>query len=66
LQRGHYASWKFLSALGELRGVFGIYVAKIAVAYGIAVEKELSSIIPEKDEKTPKTDTKTRRGMART
>jgi hypothetical protein len=48
-QRGHYASWKFLGALGELRGVFGIHLTKIAVAYGIDVEKELASIMPEED-----------------
>jgi hypothetical protein len=48
-QRGHYASWKFLSALGELRGVFGIHVWKIAVAYGIDVETDLASIMPIAD-----------------
>jgi hypothetical protein len=46
---GHWASWKFIGALGELRGVFGIHVAKIAVAYGIDVEKDLASIMPEED-----------------
>ena len=48
-QMGHYASWKFISALGELRGVFGIHIAKIAVAYGIDIEKDLASIIPGED-----------------
>jgi hypothetical protein len=47
--RGHYASWKFCSAIGGLRDVFGIHVAKIAVAYGIDVEKDLASILPEED-----------------
>ena len=46
---GHYASWKFISTLGELRGVFGIHIAKIAVAYGIDIEKDLASIIPGED-----------------
>lgn len=46
---GHWASWEFNGALGALRGVFGIHIAKIAVAYGINVEKELSSILPEDD-----------------
>jgi hypothetical protein len=45
----HWASWEFNGAVGELRGVFGIHIAKIAVAYGIDVEKELASIIPEED-----------------
>ena len=48
-QMGHFASWKFISALGELRGVFGIHIAKIAVAYGVDIEKDLASIIPEED-----------------
>ena len=43
---GHYASWIFISALGELRGVFGIHIATLAVGYGLDVEKELSTIIP--------------------
>lgn len=47
---GHYASWIFLSAIGELRGVFGLHVAAIAAQYGLDVEKELASIIPVKDE----------------
>jgi hypothetical protein len=47
--RGHYASWEFISAVGELRGVFGIHIARIAVTYGIDVEKDLASIIPGLD-----------------
>src|SRR2546422_3596860 len=27
-ESGHYASWTFNSALGELRGVFGIHIAR--------------------------------------
>ena len=46
---GHYASWQFLPALGELRGVFGIYIAKIASAYGLDIENDLASILPEED-----------------
>jgi hypothetical protein len=49
----HFPSWvsscAINNALGELRGVFGIYTAKIAVAYGINIEKELASILPEED-----------------
>ncbi len=33
-------------ALGRLRGVFGMYVAQIAVAYGIDIEDGLVSILP--------------------
>ena len=38
--------WIFLSSLGELRGVFGIFIAKLAVSYGLSVEEELAEIIP--------------------
>ena len=46
---GHFASWKFNGAIGELRGTFGIYIAKIAVAYGIDIEEDLASIISGED-----------------
>jgi hypothetical protein len=36
-------------ALGELRGVFGIYLARLAVAYGLDVESQLGSIFPIED-----------------
>lgn len=44
--RGHYASWVFLPALGELRGVFGTHLARIAALHGLDVEVPLSSILP--------------------
>lgn len=44
------SSWIFISGLGELRGVFGIHIAQIAVSYGLDIEKELASIIPIVDE----------------
>lgn len=47
--RGHFASWVFLSALGELRGVFGLHLAQIAAAYGLDVEDDLALILPAKD-----------------
>src|SRR5579884_2284651 len=28
--RGHFASWTFYSALGEMRGTFGVHLARIA------------------------------------
>jgi hypothetical protein len=48
-QHGSVYSWKFNSALGELRGSIGYQVARIAVIYGIDVENELASILPEED-----------------
>jgi len=40
------SGWIFLTALGELRGVFGIGIAKIAVSYGIDITGDLTKIIP--------------------
>jgi hypothetical protein len=45
-ERGHYASWVFNGAVGELRGVFGIHIASISASHGLDVEDELASIIP--------------------
>lgn len=42
--RGHYASWEFNGAVGELRGVFGIHLAQVAARYGPDVEDDLASI----------------------
>jgi len=33
----------------ELKGTFGIYIAKVAVADGIDIEEDLASIIPGED-----------------
>lgn len=44
----------FLSALGELRGNFGVHLAFIAVKYGIDVEEQLAAIFPAADEATAK------------
>ena len=44
--RGHWASWEFNGALGELRGVFGIHIARLAAAHGLDVEGELARILP--------------------
>jgi len=43
---GHYASWVFNGAVGELRGVFGIHIATLAASHGLDVEGELASILP--------------------
>lgn len=45
-----YTGWIFLSALGELRGVFGIYIGKLAVSYGIDVSGDLGKIFPVIDD----------------
>lgn len=46
---GHWASWVFNGALGELRGVFGVHLAQIAVQYGLEIEDELAAILPGED-----------------
>jgi hypothetical protein len=46
---GHWASWRFNGALGELRGVFGLHLARIAVQYGIEIEDDLGAILPGED-----------------
>lgn len=47
---GHRASWEFNGALGELRGIIGVHVARIATQYGINVEGDLERILPGPDE----------------
>jgi hypothetical protein len=48
---GHYATWVFYSALGELRAQFGIHIALIAAKFNLDVEDELASIFPEEAER---------------
>lgn len=45
----HWASWRFNGAIGELRGVFGMHVAKIASQHGLDVEDQLAKIFPVED-----------------
>ncbi len=44
---GSIENWIFITAVGELRGTFGIMIGQISKAYGIDVEDELAVIIPE-------------------
>lgn len=46
---GHWASWEFNGALGELRGVFGIHIARLAAHHGLDVEDDLAAILPNQD-----------------
>jgi len=46
-KEGTQEYWYFVSAIGELRGVFGVMIGQIAKAYGLDVEDELAQIIPE-------------------
>ena len=49
LDHGHWASWKFGAALGELRGSFGQSIARIAAQNGLDVEDDLARILPASD-----------------
>ena len=48
--QSHFDDWVFNSALGELRGVFGVHIAQIAAQHGLDVEDDLASILPGQDE----------------
>lgn len=43
---GHWMSWDFLDALGQLRAIFGIHIAMIAARYNLAVRGHLQAILP--------------------
>lgn len=45
--KGYIENIIFLSAIGELRGVFGIMIGQISKSYGIDVEEQLARIIPD-------------------
>lgn len=47
---GHWASWEFNGALGELRGVIGLHLARIAAQYGLDIEDDLARILPGADD----------------
>jgi uncharacterized protein DUF6650 len=41
-----WASWTFYSALGEMRGTFGVHLARIAAQFRLDIEDQLASILP--------------------
>jgi hypothetical protein len=42
-------SWRFSLALAELRGAFGVPIARIAAQNGLEVEDDLARILPVSD-----------------
>ena len=42
--------WVLIRALGAMRSIIGLHVAKLAVAYGLPVEDDLASILPPAQE----------------
>jgi hypothetical protein len=49
-QMGHFAHWIFTSGLGEMRGVFGLHVARLAASHGLDIEDDLATIVPYRDD----------------
>jgi hypothetical protein len=47
--RSHWSNWIFTDALGGLRATFGIHILQLAVKYGLDIEDDLASILPEED-----------------
>ena len=60
--RFHFRDFEIFAALGEIRAVFGIHIAQLAVKYGIDIEGELASILPieDKEAKASKVRRKTK------
>ena len=50
--QGHWASWTFYGALGEMRGTFGVHLARIATQFKLDIEDSLASILPARDEES--------------
>lgn len=46
----------FAASLGELRGVFGLHLSRLCVAFGVNVEPELASIFPAADSDVTSSD----------
>lgn len=55
-RRGHWSDRDFLTALGELRAVFGVHTAIIASKFDVPVEGELASTFPVVDDPNEKYD----------
>lgn len=51
--RWSLGSWRFLSALGELRTMIGLHLALIAVRNGLDIESDLATIVPAAWEDEP-------------
>lgn len=45
---GHWLSWEFLDALGQMRGIFGVHIAMIAARFDLQVTGDLVAILPSK------------------
>jgi len=52
IQRPYRHEPAIWTALGELRGAFGVHLCRLCVSYGVDVEAELATIFPKSDEET--------------
>ncbi len=63
---GHWASWRFGAARGEMRATFGLHIARIATQNGLDVEDDLARILPasgvEDDGDSGRKDDRKKRG----
>jgi hypothetical protein len=41
-----FSAWVFYSSLGEMRGIFGMCLSQILLAYGLDIEMDLATILP--------------------
>lgn len=48
-RQNYFYAWKLADALGQLRGVFGMHLLHVAVAHGLDIGEDLSSIVPARD-----------------
>jgi hypothetical protein len=55
-RHGHWASWTFYGALGEMRGTFGVHLARIAAEFKLDIEDALATILPANAEGDPRQD----------
>jgi hypothetical protein len=62
---GAWDAWPS-DSLGELRGTFGIHIARLSAEYGLDIEDELASILPERDESERVSRTRRRNPCQRT
>jgi hypothetical protein len=62
--RDHWATWTLFSSLGEIRGTFGVHLARIATQFKLDIEDRLATILPARDddeEAQPKAKSKKKR-----
>jgi hypothetical protein len=66
-RHGYFMDALIISALGELRALFGVHIARLACAYDLELEEPLVSVLPpEPDDTCVKKSTKTSKMKSKT